>query len=163
MRITLCLLLILTACSDSRDVMDELPNSSIAGAARENMSESRMEAPLARPVTVGEDGPRMDACGVMGMVTRGSLPLRAAPFDDARTTATLGEGDRMHVCTRSLDQRWLGVVLPPRPLTPTAPDNGAEAKDVDCGVTEPVDRKQSYDGPCISGWVSSARVRLIAG
>lgn len=163
MRMTLCLLLILTGCSDSRNVMDELPNSSIAGAARENMSESRMEAPLARPVIIGEDGPRMDACGAMGMVTRGSLPLRAAPFDDARTIATLEEGDRMHVCTRSLDQRWLGVILPPRPDGQAAADNSARPQPADCGVTEPVDRKQSYDGPCDSGWVSSARVRLIAG
>lgn len=163
MRITLCLLLILAGCSDSRNVMDELPNSSIAGAARENMSESRMEAPLSRPVVIGEDGPRMDACGAMGMVTRGNLPLRAAPFDDARTLAALGEGERMHVCTRSLDQRWLGVVLPPRAPAQGAADNAVEAAPVDCGVTDPVDRKQPYDGPCVSGWVSSARVRLIAG
>ena len=163
MRMTLCLLLILAGCSDSRDVMDELPNSSIAGAARENMSESRMEAPLARPVIIGEDGQRMDACGATGMVTRGGLPLRAAPFDDARTLITLAEGERMHVCTRSLDQRWLGVVLPPHvPAQPVA-GNAVEAAPVDCGVTDPVDRKQPYDGPCVSGWVSSARVRLIAG
>jgi hypothetical protein len=163
MRITLCLLLILAGCSDSRDVMDELPNSSIAGAARENMSETRMEAPLARPVIIGEDGPRMDACGGVGMVMRGTLQLRAAPFNDARTLDTLAEGERMYICTRSLDQRWLGVVLPPRASAKAATGNAVEAAPVDCGVTSPVDRKQAYDGACTNGWVSSARVRLVAG
>ena len=54
-------LLALAACSDSKSVMDELPNSSIAGAAREDMPETRIEGTLARPVTIGEDGPRLDA------------------------------------------------------------------------------------------------------
>jgi hypothetical protein len=162
MRIALCLLMTLAACSDSRDVMDELPNSSIAGAPRENMSETRMEAPLRRAVTIGEDGPRMDACGAMGVVIQGSVPLRTAPFDDARPLATLAAGERMHVCTRSLDQRWLGVVVPPDGSPSAAAGNSVEAP-ATCGVTAPVDRKQPYDGPCPSGWVSSARVRLIAG
>ncbi|MDX3900617.1 MAG: hypothetical protein QHC40_08945 [Sphingobium sp.] len=159
MRPLLCLPLLLAACSDSRDVMDELPNSSIAGAARENVAESRMEAPLARPVTIGEDGSRMDACGAIGRVLGSgrALPLRAAPFDDARVLRELAEGDRLHVCTRSLDQRWLGVVVPP---AVAADGKGADA--VDCEVTSPVDRKQAYAGPCASGWVSSARVRLVA-
>ena len=61
----------------------------------------------------------------------------------------------MHVCTRSIDQKWLGVVIPP-PVT-------EGAMPTDCGVREPVDRKQAYAGPCVSGWVSSAYVRLVAG
>lgn len=162
MRSPICLLLILAGCSDSRDVMDELPNSSIAGAAREEVAESRMEAPLARPVTIGEDGPRMDACGAMGQVLGAGRPLvlRAAPFDDARIVGELAENDRLHVCTRSLDQRWLGVVVPSAALV-EAGGNGAQR--ADCGVTSPADRKQPYAGPCVSGWVSSARIRLIAG
>ncbi len=160
MRLLLCLPLLLAACSDSRDVMDELPNSSIAGAARENVAESRMEAPLARAVTIGEDGPRMDACGAIGRVLGSgrALPLRAAPFDDARVLRELAENERLHVCTRSLDQRWLGVVVPP-----AVPAEGKDTIAVDCEVTSPVDRKQAYAGPCASGWVSSARVRLVAG
>ena len=152
--------LLLTGCSDSREVADELPNSSLAGAARADVSESRMDAPVARPVVIGEDGPRMDACGTLGQVTRSGsdgLALRAAPFADAKILAQLGEGQRAFVCTRSIDQKWLGVVV--------LPAAGAEtdAPSVDCGVSSPVDRKQPYAGTCASGWVASAYVRLIGG
>ncbi|HEX7782331.1 MAG TPA: hypothetical protein VF509_05960 [Sphingobium sp.] len=160
------LFLAVAACSDSRSVMDELPNSSIAGADREDMPETRMESALARPVTIGEDGPRLDACGAMGVArgpgTDGALDMRAAPFAAARRLAVLAEGRRVHVCTRSIDQRWLGVVVQPVTLQSPA-DNAAEApKAVDCGVSRPVEAKRAYDGPCESGWVSSAFIRLVA-
>jgi hypothetical protein len=32
-----------------------------------------------------------------------------------------------------------------------------------CGVSSPVTSRRDYDGPCRSGWVSSAFVKLIAG
>lgn len=161
--LTLCLLpsLALVACSKSDDVYETLPNSSLAGAPREEVSESRMDAPVARPVTIGEDGPRLDACGTLGQVARAGpagLSLRAAPFADAKAIVSLAEGRRAWICTRSLDQKWLGVVVLPAPV---AEGNASEA--VDCGVASPVDRKQPYAGPCASGWVASAYVRLIAG
>ncbi|MDX3908323.1 MAG: hypothetical protein QHC67_00675 [Sphingobium sp.] len=160
-------IMLLSACSDSRDVMEELPNSSIAGAPRDTMTDTRIEATLARRVTIGEDGPRLDACGALGVV-RGmangrTLAMRAAPFQDAKAIAQLGNGARVHVCARSLDQRWLGVVVPP-PAPPSGnAANAATPAPVDCGVSSPVDRKQPYDGPCQSGWVSSGFVQLIAG
>ncbi|MET0248290.1 MAG: hypothetical protein ABW164_01025 [Sphingobium sp.] len=154
MRILLPLLLALPACSKGESMLEDLPNSSLAGAQRDDPSESRMEASESRAVTIGEDGPRLDACGTMGQVvrvgTRG-LAVRAAPFASAPVTVQLAEASRMHVCTRSIDQKWLGIVVP------------GEGEAADCGVSEPVDRKQPYDGPCRSGWVSSASVRLIAG
>lgn len=154
------LLLPLGACSKSNDVYEELPNSSLAGAPRADVPETRMDAPVARPVTIGEDGPRMDACGTLGQVSRAGpngIGLHAAPFADAREMGRLMEGQRAYVCTRSLDQKWLGVVVPPASATGDVPPAA------DCGVTSPVDRKQPYDGPCASGWVASAYVRLIAG
>ena len=160
MRIVPALMLVLAACSQSNDVYEELPNSSLAGAPREVVPDSRIESTLARPVTIGEDGPRLDACGVMGQVTRAGgngLALRAAPFAEAKSVATLAEGARLHVCTRSIDQKWLGVVVRP------APADGDGTPAVDCGVSSPVDRKQAYEGPCASGWVASAYVRLVAG
>jgi hypothetical protein len=163
---------LLSACSDSRDVMEELPNSSIAGAPRDAMTETQIEATLARPVTIGEDGPRLDACGALGVVhglaDGRTLAMRAAPFQDAKAIAQLANGARVHICARSIDQRWLGVVVPP--LTPPQATEGpgiegnlAAPASVDCGVSSPVDRKQPYDGPCQSGWVSSGFVQLIAG
>lgn len=160
------LLLFAAACSERREVADELPNSSLAGAAREDVPESRMEQPLARPVMIGEDGPRLDACGALGQVVQagaGGLALRAAPFADACEIERLHNGDRAYVCTRSIDQKWLGVVV--QPATPIANEAGNESggDPVDCGVSSPVERKTAYDGPCVSGWVSSAYIRLIAG
>ncbi|PZU12723.1 MAG: hypothetical protein DI606_08230 [Sphingobium sp.] len=160
MRALLIPFLLLSACSRSNDIYEELPNSSLAGAARDDVPESRMDAPVARAVTVGEDGPRLDACGGLGQVTRAGaagLSLRAAPFADARELARLPDGQRAWICTRSLDQRWLGVVVQPAPTRPDAADAP------DCGVSSPADRRQPYDGPCPSGWVSSAYVQLIAG
>lgn len=156
----LTLVLMLAACSKSSDVLEELPNSSLAGAPREEVPETRLESRLVRPVTIGEDGPRLDACGAMGQAVRvgaGGAAVRAAPFSDAGEVARMAEGSRAWVCTRSLDQKWLGVVLVPDPPA----DNAAAP--VDCGVSGPVDRKQPYGGPCPSGWVSSAAIRLIAG
>ena len=164
LRYSLLLPLLLSACSDSRDVMEELPNSSIAGAPREDVPESRMEAAIARPVTIGEDGPRFAACGAIGLV-RGlgagrTLDLRAAPFLEAKVKAALPEGTRLHICARSLDQRWLGVVVRPQPVPP--PEGNASGPGLDCGVSAPVERRRAYDGPCESGWVSSAVVQLVA-
>ena len=156
---TLALILMLTACSDSREVLDELPNSSLADAPRSEVSETRMDTPSARPVTIGEDGPRLDACGGLGQVSRsgaGGLPLLAAPFADAKVIAQLPEGQRAYICTRSLDQKWLGVVVQPAPAQEGEPAG-------DCGVSSPVDRKQPYDGPCVSGWLASPYMRLIGG
>ncbi|MEJ7935747.1 hypothetical protein WG907_15975 [Sphingobium sp. AN558] len=168
MRAILIPILLLAACSSSSDVLEELPNSSLAGAPRADVPESRMDAPVARPVTIGEDGARFAACGTVGRVTRaggGGIALRAAPFDESVETGRLAEGDRTFVCTRSLDQKWLGVVVIPAPPAADKANKdvaGADAPATDCGVSGPADRKQAYSGPCASGWVSSAAIRLVS-
>lgn len=155
--LTPMLMLMLAACSQSSDVMEELPNSSLAGRERETVPEARMEAAQRRPVTVGEDGPRFPACGGLGQATdaRG-VAVRAAPFSNAAEMGRMAAGTRAFVCTRSIDQRWLGVVIPPA----SDPADNASPP-VDCGIGDPVDRKQAYAGPCPSGWVSSAAIRLV--
>jgi hypothetical protein len=166
MRMTLILCLALAACSKGNDVLEELPNSSIAGAPRQDVPETRMEAGQMRPVTVGEDGARLDACGAMGQASRvgaKGLTILAAPFADASEVGRMGEGDRAYVCTRSLDQKWFGVVVLPAAARQADNAIGNVAEPTDCGVREPVERKHAYDGPCLSGWVSSASIRLIAG
>jgi hypothetical protein len=64
----------------------------------------------------------------------------------------LRSGGRFFVCSRSLDQKWFGIVY----------DDSLELKPA-CGVSEPVPTRQAYPGPCKSGWVSSPFVKLIAG
>ena len=108
------------------------------------------------PVRVGELGPNFAACNSQGMVRElaadGPIAVRAGPYDQARETGRLPAGVTFFICTRSLDQRWLGIVYP-------APGQNGRV----CGVSAPTDSKRDYDGACDSGWVSSAQVRLVSG
>jgi hypothetical protein len=109
-----------------------------------------------RAVRIGELGPSFDACAAAG-TTRNlnpgeALPVRAAPFDSAEETGAIPAGKRFYVCTRSHDQKWLGIVYE---------ENGTLAES--CGVSSPSTRRRDYEGPCRSGWVASAFVRLVAG
>ena len=107
--------------------------------------------PGRRAVRIGEDGSAAPACAIRGVVTNlsdgATLPLYTAPFAHAATAAELAEGQQLFVCTRSIDQRWLGVVVP-------------TGGDTDCGVTGRIERAGDYAGPCRSGWVSFTYVRV---
>jgi hypothetical protein len=108
------------------------------------------------PVRVGDMGPNFQACSAAGTtrhVEAGqSLPVRAAPFDNAAQTGAVPAGARFFVCTRSLDQKWFGIVY----------DKGGALAPA-CGVSEPANSKHDYGGPCASGWIQSVYVKLIAG
>lgn len=114
--------------------------------------------PGAQPVTIGEGGPGISACVARGRIVNLSpsdqpyLPVRVAPFDEAAEIGRLDKGARVFVCTRSLNQAWRGVVIPP-----------ADAPDADCGVRAPVAAATQYVGPCRSGWIRAAFVELSAG
>ncbi|MFV0625047.1 hypothetical protein ACBY01_13705 [Sphingomonas sp. ac-8] len=101
---------------------------------------------------IGEQGASFAACGIRGLVTDAGVPVRAAPFEEATVSDTLDEGRNLFVCTRSLDQRWLGVVVP----AAASPEDG-------CGVASSVSSRRRYDGPCLSGWVPAAAIRARAG
>ncbi|WP_033922709.1 hypothetical protein [Sphingomonas sp. 37zxx] len=110
--------------------------------------------PGPRAVRIGEGGPGFPACQSRATVTTvepgaTTLTLRSAPFAEAASVVRLGAGIGMYVCTRTLDQRWLGVVVPP-----------LSDPDADCGVRGRVERPRGYDGPCISGWIIANGVRL---
>ena len=144
----LCLLL-LAACSQSTGFGNEIV------AAAQPVAEPMR--PGIRPVRIGEGGPSFAACAYTARVVNASgggeasLAVRAAPFVEADEVRRLSDGTKLFACTRSIDQRWQGVVVPP-----------AEAPDSDCGVTSPVGSARDYAGPCTSGWVASAFVRLTA-
>lgn len=146
----LLLLLALSACGDPAVVADR--------AAQENeaVPQAAAAAPEARPVRIGELGANFRACAAAG-TTRNlkageALPVRSAPFDNAREAGSVASGARFFICTRSHDQKWFGIVFD---------EGGALAES--CGVSEPVTRRRDYDGPCRSGWVQSAFVKVIAG
>jgi hypothetical protein len=112
--------------------------------------------PGTKAVRVGELGQNFAACAAAGTTRHldagASLPVRAAPFDNAARKEAVPGGARFFVCARSLDQKWFGIVY----------DKGGALAQA-CGVSEPADSRHDYAGPCGSGWVESAYVKLIAG
>ena len=153
-----------TACSESTKVSDDLRESS-ANLENPTGRTERVEAgPTAKPVRIGEGGPRFDACQSVGEVGRydnGALPVLSAPFDAAEKTDSLAPGQRVYICTRSIDQQWFGIVYD---KAPPAEDGASGPRGPgDCGVSSPVRAKRNYDGPCASGWVESIYVVLVAG
>ena len=107
------------------------------------------------PVRIGELGPNFAACNALGEVreraVEEAIVVRAAPFDVAQATGRLPPGSTFFLCSRSLDQRWMGVVY----------DRSGRASR-QCGVSAPSAARRDYEGPCESGWVPSAQVRLVA-
>ena len=109
------------------------------------------------PVRIGEFGPNFGACGLAGTTRRAdpasdSIEVRAAPYDSAAQIGTIPAGARFFICSRSLDQRWLGIVY-----------EEAGSLSPACGVSQPVASRRVYQGPCRSGWVAAAFVKQIAG
>ena len=108
-------------------------------------------------VRIGEFGPSFKACAAEGTtrnVAAGeTLPVRAAPFDNSAQAGSIAARGRFFVCSRSLDQKWLGIVY----------DDQSAGLTTRCGVSDPVGSPRVYEGPCRSGWVSSAFVKLVAG
>lgn len=107
---------------------------------------------LQMPVRIGELGPSFRACASRGVARRGvegGLAVRAAPFEAARETGRIPAVSGFFVCARSHDQKWFGVVY-----------DASGGLVTDCGVSAPLPAGRNYEGPCRSGWVSSAAVRL---
>ncbi len=108
-------------------------------------------------VRVGELGQGFAACNARG-ATRdrpadaATVPVRGAPFDANHEIDQLAAGTEFFICSRTHDQRWFGIVYP----------RAGQALEA-CGVAAPASRRGDYEGACASGWVASARVRLVSG
>ncbi|MEO9599981.1 hypothetical protein [Parasphingorhabdus sp.] len=149
-----------TACSESTKVSDDLADSSDYMENPTGRSERVDAGTTAKPVRIGEGGPRFDACqsvGEVGGPVSDSLSVLSAPFDAAEKMDSLAAGQMVHICTRSHDQQWFGIVY-----DASSGSAGTEGA-LDCGVSSPVRAKRNYDGPCKSGWVESTYVVLVAG
>jgi hypothetical protein len=146
---SLALFLLLAGCGEP--VKD---GRNAAAPAEDNVADAVTTGTAA--VRIGDLGPSFKACAADGTTrnieTGKSLPVRAAPFDTGAQTGAIPAGGRFFVCSRSLDQKWFGIVY-----------DEAGGLAPACGVSDPVTTPGAYDGPCRSGWVSSAFVKLIAG
>jgi hypothetical protein len=147
---SLLLLIALAACGG-----EPVATENVTGGPPSARTDAAPIAPGAVPVRIGELGPNFAACSAAGTTRNlGSqgLQLRAAPFETAAETGTVPAATRFFVCTRSHDQRWFGIVF----------EDGGTLSPA-CGVSAPIASRRNYDGPCRSGWVSSAFVKIVAG
>ncbi len=146
-------LLLLSACNDQ-------PIANGYGSTTPRIDRPQLDnatlGDVETPVRIGELGPNFAACNAQGQVNEraadGPVPVRAGPFEQSHESGSLNPGASFFICTRSLDQRWMGVVFA----------DGGRA-DRSCGVSAPVRSRRDYEGPCRSGWVPSAQVRMISG
>jgi hypothetical protein len=146
-RALLPLCLALAGCGQSAPIENVPENQT-------GTSEALKPGPVA--VRIGELGPSLEACSAAGttrsLTSAETLPVRSAPFDTGEQIGEIRSGGRFFVCSRSLDQKWFGIVY-----------DQSFALSPACGVSEPVSTRKAYPGPCKSGWVSSPFVKLIAG
>jgi hypothetical protein len=147
----LAAVLLLAACGEAVKV----DRNSSSGQPEENVADAVTGGTMA--VRVGELGPSFKACVADG-TTRNvgpneTLPVRAAPFDNSGQAGAIAARSRFFICARSLDQKWFGIVY----------DDQAVGLTPRCRVSDPVAAPGAYQGPCRSGWVSSAFVKVIAG
>ncbi|HMJ92518.1 MAG TPA: hypothetical protein VK472_00310 [Allosphingosinicella sp.] len=149
------ILLLATLSGCGEPVSDNhFANSSLESTAAQPAPEADPNAPS--PVRVGEYGLNFAACPWVGTTRHvepeAGLAVRTSPFDTSAESGKVAADGRFYVCTRSIDQKWFGIVYD---------ESGALGPR--CGVSDPVPSKRAYDGPCRSGWVTSAFVKLIAG
>lgn len=147
-------LLLLAACGE-RSPPPEGQGSTTPPYVRAEAEQPLLDETVA-PVRIGELGPNFAACNARG-ATRdrsggGELPVRAAPFEQAQRVDALAAGAEFFICSRSHDQRWMGIVY----------DEGGRASER-CGVSAPTTQRRDYGGPCAAGWVPSVRIRLVSG
>ena len=151
-RAAILLGLLLAGCGEPA-TLNQADDGSTTPPYVRSESEPSMFSNLVQPVRIGEQGPSFAACNGRGAIrdraNAGPVSVRAAPFDQAAAIDQLAPRSEFFICSRSTDQRWFGIVY----------DGGASG--ADCGVSRPVPSRRDYDGPCASGWVASAAVKLV--
>lgn len=131
-------------------------------AAQETKGPSEAElaaerAKLKRAVRVGNDGPYESACRGLGSVANlpggndNFLSVREGPTVKAAQTDRLGDDAPVYLCDQNEDGSWIGVVYDPTGYVPITDE---------CRVEELVPSRRTYEGPCLSGWVSAKYIEV---
>lgn len=154
-QLALALLVLAAGCSGEKAPQADTRGSTTPPLVRVEENNTLLRDTV-MPVRIGEQGPNFAACNARGAVRdragTDAVPVRAAPFEANEEIDFLSAGAEFFICARTQDQRWFGVVY----------DSGGEAAER-CGVAAPVPEGRAYPGPCASGWIPSARVRLVSG
>ena len=108
---------------------------------------------LQRPVRVGIGGPHADACRGIGSVANlpanDTLSVREGPTAKAKRIDKLKDDAPVYICDQNDDGSWIGIVYQANGYLPT---------DDKCRAEENVGSIRSYEGPCLTGWVSAKYV-----
>lgn len=100
----------------------------------------------AEALVIGGDE-SMDACPTLAMVkAKRFIFLRSAPSLSAPPVGKILAGSNVYICVEK--GGWLGVVV----------EEGGT-----CGVSSPILEKETYKGPCRSGWIEVRQVETVAG
>jgi hypothetical protein len=147
----LTLAMMASACSDLTQQPNYEPENTVLAPSGHVEAAGRESD--GQPIRVGESGPRFPACSSTGQVVGASqedpLEVRNAPFERSQLIDALSNGQKLYICMNSLDRKWFGVIY------------AREGQELaECGVARPTKVAGEYSGPCHSGWVSSAFIRL---
>ena len=147
----------LSACSQPQEDSAETEAPAVEiPAATPSASAAAYDGPIPLPITVGGDGPGMDACGTFAEVgdlsgtEDGFLYVHDAPSDETKARHRFSQGQGVVVC--STQNGFSGIVYPGEGQTLS-----------DCGTGSPVATEQNYTGPCLAGWVESRYLDMVAG
>jgi hypothetical protein len=151
--LALAVLLLVSGCGD-RVPRDQAGGGSTTPPIDRGADDPTVLGNVVQPVRVGELGPSFAACAARGETRARAVPVpvRAGPFEAGETIDRLGEGAEFFICSRTLDQRWFGIVY----------DEGGRAS-TRCGVDRPSTQRRPYQGPCVAGWVPSEMTALVSG
>ncbi|WP_196161758.1 hypothetical protein [Reinekea sp. G2M2-21] len=97
------------------------------------------------PIMVGGNE-NLDACTAYILIKNGT-ELRVGPNEGYEVLMKIEKDLTGWSCSYS--NEWSGVIFPL---------NGEY-----CGVSSPIPEEKAYSGPCLSGWVPSSQIELLAG
>ena len=114
-----------------------------------SISGTTVESSKFVPVIVGQHGPEIDACPSFAELSNQSS-LRKGPGQSFEQVTDLAEGTKFYVCGQSKNGKWTSVVL-------------AQDGYLDCQAATPTPKPHAYAGLCMSGWLRTEYVKIIAG
>jgi hypothetical protein len=92
----------------------------------------------------------VDPCGLgqLGSNDGSKIPVSSRPKLKSSSADLLSQGQFVFVCESF--EEWSGIIYSKDP-------------DIDCGISSLIEKKASYKGKCLQGWVPTSSVLPAAG